>query len=74
LRIIAVSFVYLGIIAIEVPHLIKSSLWRELMAFSFLLLVAMVYSFGLLFNWPLPNLVDSLEVIFKPVTQFFEQL
>lgn len=72
--IIMVSIVYLGIIAVEVPHLIKSALWRELLAFSFLLLLSMAYGFGLMFNLQLPNLVNGLEALFGPVSQYMVQL
>ncbi|MDD3364029.1 MAG: hypothetical protein PHZ03_03535 [Syntrophomonas sp.] len=72
--IIAVSLAYLGIIFIQVPYMVKNALWPELAAFSFLLVLAMVYSFGLLLNWQLPNLIDGLKLLFIPVTQFMEQM
>lgn len=72
--IILVGCVYAGIIALTVPQMVKNTLWRELMAFSFILVLAIVYSFGLLFNLQLPNLVDLLEVLFIPVTKFMEQM
>lgn len=72
--VIMVSLAYLGIIFIQVPYMVRNTLWRELAAFSFLLVLAMVYSFGLLLDWQLPNLVEGLKVLFVPVTQFMEQL
>ncbi|OPX87160.1 MAG: hypothetical protein A4E53_02620 [Pelotomaculum sp. PtaB.Bin104] len=72
--IILVSLVIVGIIAIEAPRLIKKRLWREAAAFSVLLLVGMVYSFGLALNWRLPNPVNVLKAVFFPVTQYLEHL
>ncbi len=74
MQIIALSLVYLAIIAAEVPYLLKSKLWKELAAFSILLLLALFYSIGLVLDKPLPNLIDLLEILFVPVTKFLEQL
>lgn len=72
--IIVVGLVYAGIIGIEAPYLVKKRLWKELLAFSFFLTLAMIYSFGPLLNWQPPNLVDGLKVLFIPVTLFMEHL
>ena len=68
------SLAYVGMAVIEVPHMIKSKLWRELLVFCFFMLIAMIYSFGLVLNWKLPNLVTGLGYIFDPVTRLMEQL
>lgn len=72
--IMLVSLLFLGIIAMEVPCMAKNKLWRELVAFSGLLIVGMVYSFGLVFNWQLPNLRQLMDIVFIPVTQYLEYL
>jgi len=72
--VIVVSLAYIGIIALEAPHMVRSGLWRELLAFSLFLLLAIIYSLGLIFNWQLPNLVQGLGVLFDPVTRFMQQL
>ena len=72
--IIVVSVVYAVIIAVEVPNMVRKKLWRELIVYSFIMLLAIIYSFGLLLNWQLPNLLDGLEILFTPVTQYFEKL
>lgn len=72
--IILASLVFAGIIAFEAPRLIKNRLWREMIAFSGLLVVGLVYSFGLALSWPLPNPVKLLKAVFLPVTQYLERL
>ncbi|MDD4170269.1 MAG: hypothetical protein PHD36_08490 [Desulfotomaculaceae bacterium] len=72
--IILVSLVFVGIIAIEAPRLIKNRMWREMGAFSVLLVVGLVYSFGLALSWPLPNPVKLLRTVFLPVTRYLELL
>ncbi|MDD3654087.1 MAG: hypothetical protein PHO01_07880 [Desulfotomaculaceae bacterium] len=72
--IILVGLLFVWIITMEAPRLIKKRLWREAAAFCVLILVGMVYSFGLVLNWRLPNPVNILRAVFAPVTQYLEQL
>ncbi|MGE5390636.1 MAG: hypothetical protein ACM3PE_06180 [Deltaproteobacteria bacterium] len=65
---------YVGMAVIEMPHMIKSKLWRELLVFCFLMLTTMIYSFGLILNWHLPNLVHGLGLLFDPVTGLMQKL
>ena len=68
------SILFISIITFEVPGLIRKKLWRELAAFSVLLVVGMIYSYGLVLNLPLPNPTKGIMAVFKPVGQFFEKL
>ena len=68
------SLIFIVIIALEVPALIKKKLWRELITFSVLLLIGMTYSYGQLLDLPLPNPTDWVEAIFKPVSQYLQEL
>lgn len=72
--IILVGLIFVGIIALEAPRLIKNRMWREMGTFSVLLALGMVYSFGLMLSWRLPNPVNTLKAIFSPVTQYLERL
>lgn len=71
---ILLALVFIAIIAIEVPGLVKKKMWRELTVFSVLLVIGMVLSFGQLFNLPLPNPAEGIEAIFQPVTNFLNKL
>jgi len=68
------GLMFIALMAWYLPGLIRRKMWRETAAFSGLLLIAMVYSFGLLRGQRLPDLVDVLEMVFKPVTKYLEQL
>ena len=68
------SLIFIVIIALEVPALIKKKLWRELITYSILLLIGMIYSYGQLLNLPLPNPTKGVEAIFKPVSQLLQEL
>ena len=63
-----------AIIIYEAPGLIEKKLWRELLAFSVLMLLGMILSFGLALDLPLPNPVIVVEAIFAPVTWYLDIL
>lgn len=65
---------FVVVVLMEVPGLVRRRMYRELAAFLALLAVAMVYSFGLALHWSLPNPARITEVIFRPVTRFLERL
>ncbi|HBC91767.1 MAG TPA: hypothetical protein DCZ10_02380 [Pelotomaculum sp.] len=66
--------VFVAIIAFEAPGLVKKKMWRELAAFSVLLLIGMVLSFGQVLKLPVPNPTKGIDAVFKPVTQFIERM
>ena len=55
-------------IIIEVPPLLKEKLKRELWLFSILLLLGTVLSIAKYLQMPIPNPLDMLYVIFKPMS------
>lgn len=65
---------YVGMAIIGMPYMIKSKLWRELLVFCFIMSIAIIYSFGLILNWQLPNLVQGLGLLFDPVTELMIKL
>lgn len=70
--IFVISLLFVGIITIESPFLVKNKMWRELAAFILLLMVGLIYSLGLVLNQQLPNLRQLIETIFAPVTKLIE--
>lgn len=72
--IVLLILVFAVIIAFEVPGLVKKKMWRELAAFSVLLLIGMVLSFGQALKLPLPNPTRGIEAVFRPVSQYLEKL
>ena len=63
---------FLAIIVIQVPGLIKKQMWRELMAFSFLLLIGMVYSIGQTMRFPMPNPTKALDFAYNLLMTLFK--
>lgn len=68
------SFIFLAIIALEAPGLIKKKMWRELAAFGVLLLIGMAYSYGQALDLPVPSPTAGIEAVFKPVSRFIEKI
>ncbi|MFZ5631565.1 MAG: hypothetical protein ACOY40_01835 [Bacillota bacterium] len=68
------SIIFMAIIAFEAPGLIKKKMWRELAAFSVLLIIGMAYSYGLVLDLPLPNPTEGIMAIFEPVGKYLEKL
>ena len=68
------SILFIAIIAFEVPGLLRKKMWRELAAFSVLLLLGMLYSFGQALEVPLPNPTRGIMTIFEPVSLIIEKL
>ncbi|OPZ73119.1 MAG: hypothetical protein BWY80_00997 [Firmicutes bacterium ADurb.Bin456] len=65
---------FITIIAVETPGLVKKKMWREFAAFSVLVLLGMVLSFGQALKLPLPNPIRGIEALFEPVTAYLEKL
>ncbi|NLU50705.1 MAG: hypothetical protein GXX09_09945 [Syntrophomonadaceae bacterium] len=63
--IILLIFIFLVIILIDVPPLVKQRMWKDLAAFSVLFIIGVVYSLGVFYDWPLPNPVKGLEMLFR---------
>lgn len=72
--VVLLSIVFIAVIAVETPGMIRGKMWRELAAFSVLLVIGMVYSFGAALDLPVPNPTDAIMTIFQPVSQYLERL
>jgi len=60
------------IIKLEVPSLLKKGLMKELRVFSFLLLFGAGISIAQSLNVKLPNPLDWITFIYRPVSRFIE--
>lgn len=74
MKIILLVVIFIIIVAFEVPGMIKKKMWRELIAFSLLLLIGMALSFGQALKLPLPNPTRGIEAVFGPVSRFIDKL
>ncbi|SHK33709.1 hypothetical protein [Desulforamulus aeronauticus] len=69
-----VTVAFIIIILLEVPRLVVQKKWRDLAAFSFLLLPAIVYSYGITLDVNLPNPTHLIIKLFDPLALRLEQL
>ena len=70
--VLVLILVFLVIIALEVPGLVRKKMWRELVAFSILLVIGMVFSFGQALGYEMPNPNKGIEYMFKSVGQIIK--
>ncbi|MDA8234566.1 MAG: hypothetical protein M0Z31_07210 [Clostridia bacterium] len=70
--VLVLVLVFLAIIAMEVPSLVKKQMWRELVAFSLLLLIGMVFSFGQALGYQMPNPNKGIEFIITSAGEIFK--
>lgn len=68
------SAVFLVIILLQVPPLVKKGLWKELLVYSVILTLGILYSIGQVYHWPLPNPTKRMEYLFEPISQFLEKV
>lgn len=69
-----VSLVFIVVATLELPYLIKNKMWRETAAYSGLLIIGMIYSFGFVLDLDIPGLSRLMKIVFMPVTRYIEQL
>lgn len=67
---IAAILMFLVVIWIEVPALVREKMWGELMAFAGILLLAMVLTIAKILQLPGPSPEHALRAVFEPVTDF----
>lgn len=59
--------IFIGIILIEVPVLIKNKYWHELKIFSAFLFIAFIMSLFYIIGIPIPNPVKGEEYLIKHI-------
>ncbi|HHT63703.1 MAG: hypothetical protein ACOX4H_12245 [Bacillota bacterium] len=74
MRIIGLSFAFMIIFVMEAIPLVKKKMWRELVAFSLLLLIGAGLTFTVVLDLPLPNPADIMEKIFSPASTWLTQV
>lgn len=60
------------VVFLELPQLLKNKLMKELVVFTILLIIGITLSILLAFGVKLPNPVDLLIFLLKPLTNFIE--
>ncbi|WP_338450067.1 hypothetical protein R4Z09_28685 [Niallia oryzisoli] len=62
------------IIAIDVPHLKRNKLKKELWVFTVLLLIGVGLSIACSFHIPLPNPLKGINTILQPLSNYMYEL
>lgn len=71
---VAVILVFVAvIISIDVPHLLRNNSKKELWIFSILLLFATALSIAQALNLRIPNPLDWITAIYKPLSDVIEK-
>ncbi|MDK2823181.1 MAG: hypothetical protein PWQ67_574 [Clostridia bacterium] len=63
---------FIGIILLEVPGLVKKKMWRELVSFSIYLFIGMALSIPQVLGVKIPNPTKVIEVIFRPISELLK--
>jgi len=74
LDLLLLLLLFAAIIAAEVPKLVRRKSYREIWAFGGVTLIAMVLSFGLVLQLPIPNITKGIEDLVRPLYLAFERL
>lgn len=72
--IVMVALVFILIIVLEVPGMIKKRWWKELAAYGFLMLLAMALTFAYLLELPVPNPTPVVEKLIRPFSNLVNSL
>lgn len=72
--VIVIGLVFTGIISLQAIPLVKRKMWRELASVSFLMAVALIYTYDWILEWHLPSIKILMEITFIPISVFLEKL
>ena len=70
--IVLLVIVFIVIILLEAPRLVKKKMWRELVAFSGYLLLGMALSIPMVLGIKMPNPSNFIEAVFKPLAELLK--
>lgn len=70
-KVIGILMIAAIILVIEVPSLKKKKQKKELVVFSLLLTIGVGLSIAYTFGKTIPNPMDLLNIVYKPINDFF---
>jgi len=62
-------FLFIAVVLLEAPVLVRKKMWREFTAFSLYLLLAMALSFPLVLGVRIPKPGRFIEMVFAPLSE-----
>lgn len=72
--VLVLVLIFLAIVALEAPRLVREQKWRDLAAFGGTLLIAMVMTIAAVLDIPLPNPTRGIMALFKPVMELLNKV
>ncbi|MEL7565596.1 MAG: hypothetical protein AAGU27_12005 [Dehalobacterium sp.] len=74
MQILGLSVIFIIIIGLEAPRLVKGKMWRELGVFLGLLLLGAGLSYAMVLDIPVPNPTNLMEKMFEPVSMWIDKV
>jgi len=72
MALLLLTMLFLGIVALEVPGLVRRKMWGELAAFAAYLLMGMALTIPQALGVRLPNPTKAIEVVFEPLIRLLK--
>ncbi|AGB42432.1 hypothetical protein Halha_2558 [Halobacteroides halobius DSM 5150] len=67
IKVILLTLLFVMIAYYQTKGLIKNKEWKELAVYLVLMLTGVVYSYGILLDFPLPNPIEALDKVMRPI-------
>ncbi|WP_230869538.1 hypothetical protein [Iocasia frigidifontis] len=75
MKVIALTLFFIIVMYFQMKNLIKNKDWKELFVYLLLMGVGILYSYGIVLGWKLPNPTIFLNKLYKPFYDYiFENL
>ncbi|GAB6180502.1 hypothetical protein JCM14036_18210 [Desulfotomaculum defluvii] len=74
LEVIALTIIFALILYLQLPSIIKRNNIREIGAYSSLMLIGIIYTYGYVLDIELPNPTHAVDFVFRPVTELLNKL
>lgn len=73
MAILMLTIVFIIVLAIQVPPIVKRKNRREIFAYFFMMSLGIMYSYAYVLDVELPNPTDGIHLIFEPLTKLLKK-
>jgi len=74
MAVLMLTLFFAAVLTVQVPPLIKSKHVREMLTYSLMMLIGMIYSYAYVLDIELPNPTNAIDAIFRPLTQLLDKV
>lgn len=71
---IFLTVLFMGILYLQLPPLIKKKNLREIISYSVMMAIGIIYSYGYALDIELPNPTKAVDAVFRPLTKLLDTL